>query len=280
MMKKLLMCLVIVGLGLALTASQALAMDLSALIGELQVQFENIDLARVYTTTNSSLPTGYSDSLALVTVTGINNTSTGFSNAWAQSQNEFLTGMLYGLDDTSVTVANVGTGIYVQYIEATGGYIDLYLKSTGLDLTTNNSLTLTELQAFGLNRPTDEWNAIGTDDELFLRLAFVPGTYSATVTYNALTGAISGSSDAFLSVVGGSAMSLFDSNEYDSDYAGADMYLIDSFSTTELTPAQRTAGWSVGSSGDVLGSGVPEPASMILMGIGLLGAVRLRRRTA
>jgi len=273
-MKKLLMCLVMVGLGLTLMTSQALAIDSGSLIGALQIQFENVDVAAVYTQSAINMADNQQDSFALINVTNINKLP-NYTNVWNQSGSEKLTGILYGLDDVSVSVGSFGPGIFTQYITSTGGYIDIYLKSTGIDSTTNDAPTLAQLQALGLTAPADQWGAVGTNDQLYLRLGIDAGTYSSTLTYNSLTGEIVGSSSAYLTVLGGSAASLFDSNLYAN---GSDFYLYDSFSTVSLSSDQAEAGWTVASGGNVLGTGVPEPASMILMGIGLFGAARLRRK--
>lgn len=271
---------------LMLAVSPALAFDLGGYLGPVTFVFANLDTGTLYPadTSLTGQADGEGDSFGILTVVSILNSNT-LTPVWSPSAGEAIEGWFYGIDDNDVTLNGVGQGT----IESVGGKVDLYLSTPNLLTTTGPVPTMPMAD---LNAPTDIWNV--TDGTLFLSLDLVPGinTLSGdlTTTYHqdidSILTPIEGGGTGYLAVTGGAYQTAFDSNGFDSIYPGADFVFQLQFRGSDPsqvinpgpTPAQQAAGWLVKSEGGAQGEVIPEPASMILMGIGLFGAARLRRK--
>ncbi|MFP4472683.1 MAG: PEP-CTERM sorting domain-containing protein [Candidatus Omnitrophota bacterium] len=275
-MKKLLTAIAVVALALAVP-SAASAFSLGDYTGGVTFDFVNWDVGTTYDADTSfeDGADGDADSFGLVRVDTID--ALGGNPLWqSTAANESLQGWFYGLDDNTVDIGSDYSGT----IESIGGYVDLYLVQGGQTLDPLAAPAPTTPMT-GLSAPADQWNA--TDGELFLRLEFVPGVVSSqNSTYfqdiTTITNPVFGTGQGYLSVVGGSHAALFDSNAYNDVFPNADFYFSDSFDDRGLTAEQQENGWTVFSDGKVTGKAVPEPATMMLLGVGLAGGALVRRR--
>ncbi len=181
-----------------------------------------------------------------------------------RSGSQELTFLYYGFDDDYLSSPGLFTGDTT--ILSKLGHIAVYL-----DTTPDFDGTLGTGGRTGLAAYTGV-----TDGLLVLDLAPIDLTgfgHTLSSNFDFLTS--SGSGAMQLSTTGlGAWDSIYDTNTqlYGSDF---------SFTFTVRNNTSPTVGnWVV--RGDAGGEGnvIPEPASMILMGIGLAGAARLRRRTA
>ncbi len=266
MMKKVLLTLAI----MSLAVSPVLAFDLGGYSGQVIFDFQNYDAGTIWPSSFSNGSDGNTDSFALLTIQSISDQSSNV--IWSQTAAEAIEGIAYGIDDDDVLVVPGSPTFYG--INSVGGKVDLYIGTRDLLL----GALPPSMPYAGLGAPADSWNA--TNGTPFLSLDFVSGidldntTYQSSFTINS-AGAIAGSGQGYMKVVGGTYASLFDSNAYDSFYPGADFYFFNGYDNR-----QQSFGFLVRSDGTAEGNVIPEPASMILMGIGLAGAARLRRRTA
>jgi len=279
-MKKLSLVFAVICVSLLLTASNAsafqLLMDGSPYTGEIQFKYNNWDYGTLYAPGTSfdlgGAGTGATNSYGVFQVTNIQGRTSGgtWKDVWTPTASETLEGWFYGLSDDKVNLSALGQGT----IYSIGGTIEMYLGVPDLNVTSGPNAAPPALGS----PPTDTWSV--SNGSLFLSASFVPGVAltDVTTTYaqqiNAAAQPISGHGDAYLDLTGGSHMSLFNTNGYLG--GAADMFMGANF-VGGLPTAEF--GWTATSFDPVLGRTVPEPASMLLVGTGLLfGAGSLRRK--
>ena len=255
-----------------------LTMGGSPYLGQIQLKYNNWDYGTLYNPgtsfDNGGSGSGSVDSWGVIQITEIQGRTSGgtWATVWSPSATEALEGWFYGLSDDKVNLDAKAQGT----IYSIGGKIELYLSpAQDLSIVAGPQLPTPGNPAWV---PTDNYNA--TNGSLFLSADFVPGIVwnDATTTYaqqiNSITQPVSGHGDAYLSLTGGSYMSLFDSNAYLG--GNADMLLASNF----VGPGDY--GWVANSFDPVQGYAIPEPTSMLLFGIGMLGfgVTRKRKKTA
>lgn len=90
------------------------------------------------------------------------------------------------------------------------------------------------------------------------------------------TGTEGGEGNVNLDVIGGSAAGNFDTNQ---EAGGSDLYMTSSFQPRNcISNGTCTSQYVIGGTNEITGNSIPEPGTLGLLGLGLLGFGALRRR--
>jgi len=212
--------------------------------------------------------------------------------AWAGTVDNFDLMALDGVNTGSESLVGVFYGLDANYAQGpptatafgfTGGHLDLYL-----DKTPDEDVTVGPA-GFGMTS-ADYATVTDGDAILWLSMDFVPGddpnapgvsTLAGTAN---LTGWPAGGIDgqvgqAFLDITGGSAAAAFKKDVFG---PGRDIIFGNHFGgvgNTNFEPVNFTWGWDLASDDPARGSTIPEPGTVVLLGMGLiaLGGVARRR---
>lgn len=217
---------------------------------------------------------GSEDSWGIISISSITNTTTN-TTMFSRIADGYLIGTVAGITD--FTVVALG-GISRDY--ATGGTINIYQSAT--DYTPGAPASTSQAAVFA---------AVAGANPLYLSLDFVAGAgnpvadffdpaAAVAASYISMFDAatLTGSGSGFLEVTGGSAAGHFDTNTR-TTYAGLSADASFSVTLTPITPNDPGLfNWLAGSSSDVKGYAIPEPGSMALAGLSLMGLAALRRR--
>lgn len=270
------------GVAATLAAMQASAVTFSlagGYTGPVKIKFSNYE--NIDTTDANGNPTGTAcnpvavgcTDYGVLSVTGIYNPTTN-ATLWAQGQGgAYLSGVFNGL-----TV----DGVSGTTLTSTGAVaIDIYLNSTPLDPTQGTTGYATAGGTLGSLQYNTVSNVAG--GSLFLSLVATPGADTAGDTVVAsfttltppfscsITGACSSALE-FLNVTGGSHATQFDTNgEVTALGTQADFLSANTFcSAGDPNCGGAVGNWQVLSDDPIRGNAIPEPASLALIGIGLL----------
>jgi len=273
-MKKIIITVAFLMLAIGVNINYAAALSLDPYFGPVSIKLQNYEVVTnpaVNPDGSIAFSDGLEDNWGIFKVTSI---EAGDSTIWQDNKNgEHLTGMFYGFDIAAITPLLGGKTQVDMANTNLIGKLDVYLDVNGAGYTAFNS-TLGPGVRSGVNSyPTvTDSNVYGVPA---LSLQMVPGILPGITISNVLDSATiigSGKGNGFAEVTGGALSPLFNNNNYLGGLA--DMYL----SLNYKVPGSN--GWTIDSDDPIRTDIVPEPASMLLFGMGVLGLAtsRLRRK--
>ncbi len=217
---------------------------------------------------------GVEDSWGIGSIASI--TSNPVAVTYFQRGTQELTLMFYGFDDDFLQTPGLLLPTLPSIIGTTGGRVLVYLDDTNPG---SGDGTSPFSQANGVADRGALNSYTGTTDgtlvlDLVPRGFLTPFGFTMTESFQpgSLAGDVTIGGSMYLDIAGGTWASLYNT---DAQVGGTDF----SFTFTGRLDQNSNATWVFTGDGGGDGDIVPEPASMILMGIGLLGAVRLRRKS-
>jgi len=216
------------------------------------------------------------DTMGIFSISTISNATLG-TTLFTKGAQGFITGIFGDLSDHTVEVTLGLSGLNTAAV-STGGFFQMWLHDNDYNPTLGPAVGAGKDLNAGMYPGVSSGTLLLSGN--FAAGAVLAGDLLSTYFTSYNNGTFGGNGQGFLNITGGVWATQFDTNALTNANGGKnDLFLTNTFD--DVNGAASSIRWTVKSVGQVTANAIPEPSSIALAGLALLGAgLASRRRKA